>query len=94
MGFRSPKAQEYLKKGSEHHQLWHYLEIIYVSLGMELVVPYVQYCKEIGVFPDCNAYWDWCEDFQNRNYLYMQYSVFTHLHTLMMLHADINKFWY
>ena len=51
-------------------------------------------CKEIGVFPDCNAYWDWCEDFQNRNYLYMQYSVFTHLHTLMMLHADINKFWY
>ena len=28
LGFRSPKAQEYLKKGSEHHQLWHYLEIM------------------------------------------------------------------
>ena len=23
LGFRSPKAQEYLKKGSEHHKLWY-----------------------------------------------------------------------
>ena len=59
------------------------------SLRMELVVPYEQYCKEIGVFPDCNGYWDYCEDFKNPNYLYMQYSVFTHLHALMMLRAGI-----
>ena len=70
LGFTSPKAQKYLKKGSEHHKLWHYLEILYVSSGMELAVPHVQYCKESGVLPDCNGYWDWCEDLQNPNYLY------------------------
>ena len=89
LGFTSPEAQKYLKKGSEHHKLWHYLEILYVSLGMEVAVPYVQYCKDSGVLPDCNGYWDWCDDLQNANYLYMQYSVFTHLHALMMFRAGI-----
>ena len=89
MGFTSPKAQKYLKKGSEHHKIWHYLEILYVSLGMELAVPYVQYCNDSGVLPDCNGYWDQCEDLQNPNYLCMQYSVFTYLHALMMFHVGI-----
>ena len=39
LGFTSSKAQKYLKKGSQHHKLWHYLEILYVSLGMELALP-------------------------------------------------------
>ena len=39
LGFTSSKAQIYLKKGSQHHKLWHYLKILHVSLGMELTVP-------------------------------------------------------
>ena len=55
MGFTSPKAQKYFKNGSEPHKLWHYLEILYVSLGMELAVPYVQCCKDSSVLPDRNG---------------------------------------
>ena len=58
LGFRSPEAKEYWKNGSEHHKLWHYLEIIYVGLGMELAVSYLQYSKDSGILPDCNGYWD------------------------------------
>ena len=42
LGFKSPKAQEYLRKGADHHKLWHLLEILNVSLTLELLVPYVK----------------------------------------------------
>ena len=32
LGFKSIKAQEYLKKGSDHHKLWHFIEILYAVL--------------------------------------------------------------
>ena len=27
LGFKSPKAQDYLKKGADHHKIWHFYEI-------------------------------------------------------------------
>ena len=85
--FLSPKAQEYLKKGSDHHKAWHYLELIYCSLSLELMVPFVKECIKIKSNPTTNGYWDWCEHLENPNYIHLQHSMFTHLHTLMMLRA-------
>ena len=42
LGFHSPKAQEYLKKGSNHHKTWHFFEILYLDLSLELLTPYVK----------------------------------------------------
>ena len=69
LGFQSPKAQEYLKKGSDHHKVWHYLEIIYRSLSLELVVPYVKECIKTKRNPTTNGYWDSCEDLEDPNYI-------------------------
>ena len=71
LGFQSPKAEEYLKKGSDHHKAWHYLELIYYSLSLELVVPYVKECIKIKSNPTANGYWNSCEDLQNQNYIYL-----------------------
>ena len=87
LGLPPPKVQEYLRKGSDHHKAWHYLELIYCSLSLELVVPYVKECIKIKSNSTTNGYWDWCEDLQNSNYIYLQHSVFTHLHALVMLRA-------
>ena len=42
LGFQTPKSQKYLKKGSDHHKTWHFLEILYVAVALELLVPYVE----------------------------------------------------
>lgn len=92
LGFKSPKAQQYLQKGSDHHKTWHFLEILYCSLSMELVVPYIETCLTTKIEPSTNGYWDWCEKVQDPNYIYAQHSVFTHLHALMMLRSGKQLF--
>ena len=87
LGFKSPKAQEYIRRGADHHKLWHMLEILYISFTLELMVPYVKECKSIDRQPTCNGYWEWCSEVENSNYLYMQHAVLTQLHALMMLRS-------
>ena len=87
LGFKSPKAQEYLHKGADHHKLWHMLEILYTALSLELIVPYVKECISSTKRASCDGYWEWCSDIEDPNYLYIQNSVFTHLHALMMLRS-------
>ena len=85
LGFKSPKAQEYLKKGADHHKLWHFYEILYISLSLELIVPYVRECISTERKPKCDGYWLWCESIADPNYIYIQHSVFTYLHAMMMM---------
>ena len=88
LGFQSPKTQEYLKKGSDHHKAWHYFDLIYCSLSLVLVVPYVKECIKIKSNPTANGYLENIyKDLENPNNVYLQHSVFTHLQTLMMLRA-------
>ena len=89
LGFKTPRAQEYLKKGSDHHKSWHFLEILYVSLSLELVVHYVKDSIASEEQPTITGYWKWCEDIEDPNYIYIQHAIFTHLHALMMLRAGI-----
>jgi len=88
LGFQTPKAAEYLRKGSDHHKTWHFLEILYTSLSLELVVPYVKDAslKQIGC--TLEGYWEWTDQVMDPNYIYLQHAVFTHLHALMMLRSS------
>ena len=85
LGFKSPKAQEYLKKGADHHKLWHFYETLYISLSLELIVPYVRECLSTERKPTCDGYWLWCESIADPNYIYIQHSVFTYLHAMMIM---------
>ena len=91
LGFKSPKAQEYIKKGSDHHKLWHFMEIIYVSLTLELVVPYVKYALNLKEIPSTEEYWSWCNSLECPNYIYMQEMTLTYLHSLMLLRSGVRK---
>ena len=85
LGFQSPKAQKYLKKGSDHHKTWHFLEILYVAVALELVIPYVR--ESDGSNPCVEGYWAWSKGIDDPNYIYMQQSVFVYLHAMMMLRS-------
>ena len=91
LGFRSPKAQEFLKKGFDHHKTWQFLEIIYVILSLELVTPYVKYCLAERKKAFTEGYWEWCNDIIDPNYVYIQHMVMTYLHALMMLRLGVRK---
>ena len=82
LGFQSPKAQQYLQKGSDHHKAWHFLEILYISLSLELVVPYAKEHIVSKTVPTISGYWQWCEETEDPNYAYVQHAVFTHLYSL------------
>lgn len=57
LGFKYSKAQAfYFQKGSDHHKLWNVLEIMYLSLVMELMVFYVRGCVSRDVSPTVNDY--------------------------------------
>ena len=92
LGFVSPKAQDYLKKGADHHKAWHFFEILYTSLSLELVVPYVRECFELGQRPSCIGYWKWCQELADPYYIYLQQCVLTYLHAMVMLRAGIIRF--
>ena len=87
LGFASPNAQNYLHKGADHHKMWHFYEILYISLTLELLVPYVREALCLNKVTSSRGYWEWTYDVKNTNYIYMQNCVMTHLHRLMTLRS-------
>ena len=57
LGFKSIKAQEYLRKGFDHDKAWHFIEIVYLSLSLELVKPCVK-SVSAGTSPPAEEYWN------------------------------------
>ena len=90
LGFISIKAQEYSRKGSDHHKTWHFLELLYLSLSMELVTPYINNLPS-GTKSTGDGYWNWFENIIDPNYVYLQHMTFTYLYSLMMLRAGVRK---
>lgn len=91
LGFKSPKALEYLWKGSDHHKLWQFLEVLYQSISQELMVPYVKECAYKNDIPTVDGYWKWSETLENPNYIYLQHMALTYLHSLMTLRSGVRK---
>lgn len=66
LGFRPTKAQEYLKKGSDHHKTWNFLEILYIAISLELVTEFAREFIAKKRIPDIDWYWEWCEKIENQ----------------------------
>ena len=71
-----PKAQEYLKKGSDHHKMWHFFEILYVALALELFTPYLKESLNNGRPSSTGGYWEWCANITDPNYVHVQHMIF------------------
>ena len=84
LGFVSDKALKYIRKGSDHHKMWQILEISYLSLTDELLLPYVRHCISQCTTPTIEGYWKYCENILNPNYCYIQQMVFNFPHALML----------
>ena len=84
LGFSSPKAQEYARRCSDHHKSWKILEILYLAITDELLLPYVRYCLKNTISPSASGYWQWADDICNPNYMYLQQMALTFLHSLML----------
>ena len=70
----------------------HLLEIVYVSLSMELMVPYVRHCLSKNTVTSVDGYWNWSDEIKDPNYRYIQEAILNYAHSLMMLRAGIPIF--
>ena len=91
LGFSSLKALDYAKRCSDHHKSWELLQILYIAVADELLVPYVRYCRENHKDVSEDGYWDWSASVIDHNYLYIQQMVLTFIHALMLFRTGCRK---
>ena len=77
MGHSTQKALEFAKRCADHHKSWKILEILYLAITDELLVPFVRYCLNDNLSPSVVGYWKWAEDICDPNYMYMQQMALT-----------------
>ena len=83
LGLKSDNALNYIKKGFDHHKLWEVLEICYIALSDELLLPYVRHCLSENI--EClEGYWEYANDAINDTYIYDQQMAFIFLHSLVI----------
>ena len=88
MGYSTPKALEFAKRCADQHKSWKILEILYLAITDELLVPFVRYCLNDNISPSVDGYWKWAEDICDPNYMYMQQMALTFLHGIMLFRVD------
>ena len=92
LGFRSPKALEYIRKCSDHYKTWRLLEITYIAVADELLVPYVRHCLQRAEQPTAKGYWSWINDVVvGTNYIYLQQMIFTFLQAVMFFRCGVRN---
>ena len=77
------------KNGNDYHKLWQILEVVYIALADEVLLPYVQKSLELGEKPTSSGYWNYSESVVNPNYQYVEQALITFLHPLMMLRRGV-----
>ena len=78
LGFRSPKAQDIVRKGIDHHRSRQILGAILEALSCELLVPFVKLCKLDGVEATTTGYFSWVEsNVLDPVYLFLFHMCFT-----------------
>jgi hypothetical protein len=91
LGFKTPKAQDCARKCSDHHKTFKILEILYIAMVDELLVPFVQFCKTHSVEATLDQYWIWSQDVKNANYMYCQQMALTFLHAIMVFRVGCRR---
>lgn len=85
LGFCTDNAQKYAKNGSDHHKLWDNLEITYISFMDEILLRFIQHCRDTGIIVDISNYAEFVASAINPNFVFIHEMVFSYLHVLMML---------
>ena len=85
LGFVSPNALAYAKKGSDHHKMWDILEITYIAFSDEIISMFVTECKRIDAPITAKNFWIWKSQLRNPNILFVLKITFVYLHALIML---------
>ena len=92
LSFTSPRAQEFVKKGSDHHKTWEIVEYLYVAVTDELLVPYIDFCHTNSIKPSVFGYWeDYDPNIKDPNYCFLQQVTLTFLHSLILFRDDVCK---
>jgi len=80
LGFRSPKAQDVLKNGIDHHRSREVLEISLQALSSELLLPYIRDCKRLTIQPSAENYQKLIEEkIKSNNYMFFYHLTFSYL---------------
>ena len=77
--------------GSDHHKLWRVLEITYIAVTSELLLPYVRETLASTDEPSVDGFWDWYNETQDPNYSYILQMTLTFLQSLMLLGNAVRK---
>ncbi len=92
LGFHIPRALEYVKRSSDYHKTWLFLEICYLSITDELLAPFVRYCEQSHEVPSVSDYRIWNKESVNdANYLHLQQMISTFLHALILHRCWVRK---
>ena len=72
LGITSKIGLTCAKKGSDHHELWDSLEIIYLGIINELLLPFVQHSfkKNEPISLSAENYWEYYKNAFNKTYSY------------------------
>ena len=76
LGFRTPKAQEVVKNGTDHHRSRYILESSLESLSKELVAPFVKECKINDVVPTEDGYRTYLDTVKDESYIFLYHVTF------------------
>lgn len=91
-GFRTPKAQEVFKKGTDHHRSREVLEIVLFALSKELLVPYIRHCIQNALTPTASHYNTWFEeDVVDQRYCFLYHITFSYLLAFHMFNEGVRK---
>ena len=92
LGFKTEESLKYAKRGSDHHKMGQILEVTYLAMADELLLPYVRDCVIKRINPSVEGYLTTYNDaVRNPNYEYAQLMTFTFLHSMMMLRKGVRS---
>eukprot|EP00794_Sanderia_malayensis_P003723 gene3723-4244_t len=49
LGFTTTKALYYSKRCSDHHKTWEIMQLMYIAIADELLVPFVHNCMKLDL---------------------------------------------
>ena len=91
LGFRTPRAQEVVKRGVDHHRSRQILTALLEAISKELLVLYVRDSHANNTETSVQNYYQWVARVVNDNYIYMYYMAFTALLAFSLYNAAIRK---
>ena len=92
LGFRSPKAQHVVRVGSNHHRSRQILGCLLESLSCEIMVPFVDFCKQINTCPSVQGYFEWLhKEVNDHMFIFLHQYCFTYLLAFHLFNESVRK---